>query len=364
MKKICLYLMLLFFLFHLPTLFLKVNAQTEQDQVYEAVIQSVELTNKVNPNTHVKVKNTSILISSGDLKGRKFIVQDNSIPTSHEITYKPGDKVIVTYTKGPGGSEMVYITDVARQTPLLFLVFIFLILILVVGRWQGLSSLIGMSISFLIIGEFIVPNILLGNDPLLITFFGALLIIPLTYFISHGLNKKTSIAIISTFITLLLTGSFAYLFVQLAHLSGFDSDEASYLKNLGLSINIQSILLSGIIIGILAVLNDITVSQASVVKSLITAKPTLSVKELYSNAMGVGKDHIASLVNTLILVYAGASLPLFVLFSKAQGPWNLIINQEIVATEIVRTLVSSIGIVAAVPLTTYLAALVYKKKLL
>jgi uncharacterized membrane protein len=351
------------FLWLLPLSLFTSFAQTPQSDVYEATITSIKQTDKINLQTKAPIRTINMEITSGKLKGRTFNIQDNTVPTNHQIDYQKGTKVIVTYSKDPQGSEVIYITDVARQTPLLLLLLIFILLTIVVGRLQGVTSIIGMTISFVVIGNFIVPNILIGNNPVLITFFGAVLIIPTTYYISHGLNKKTTIAIIGTFITLLFTGILAYFFVNLAHLSGYSSEEASYLQNIGPQIDIKSILLSGFLIGILAVLNDITVSQASIVNSLFKAKPSLSVKELYTNAMSVGKDHIASLVNTLILVYAGASLPLFILFSSSNGPWNLVINQEVIAAEVIRTLISSIGIIAAVPLTTYLAALAYKKKL-
>ncbi len=361
LRKLLLLLML--FLWAFPASLTVVKAQQTQPQVFEAVVKSIKESNTVNQQTHIKIRKTQVQVTSGKSKNKTFTIDDNVVPTTHQISYKVGDHVIITYSKDPQGTEYVYITDVARQMPLLLLLVIFLILTIIIGRWQGLASLVGMTISFFIIGKFIIPNILLGNDPLLITLLGAGFIIPITYYISHGLNKKTTIAIISTLITLVLTGFFAYFFVELAKLSGFDTEEAAYLQNLGTEINIKNVLLSGFIIGILAVLNDVTVSQASIVNSLHIAKPSLSIKALYLNAMRVGNDHIASLVNTLVLVYAGASLPLFLLFANSQSSWNLIINQEVIATEIIRTLVSSIGIIAAVPLTTYLAALVYKKRI-
>jgi uncharacterized membrane protein len=214
-----------------------------------------------------------------------------------------------------------------------------------------------MIVSFGIIGLVIIPNIMQGNDPLFSTIIGAVFIIPITYYLAHGLNKKTTVAIIGTVLTLIVTAILAYAFVEAAKLTGYAAEEAVYLQNAkGGALNVKSVLLAGFIIGALAVLNDITISQASIVRSLLKSNHDLSFKELYANAMSVGKDHVASLVNTLILVYAGASLPLFLLFYNNNLPFTSVTNQEIIATEIVRTLVSSIGIILAVPITTALAA--------
>lgn len=337
--------------------------QQSNGTMAEAKVLDIVQTKEISPQTKAPIRNVKIQITSGDLKGKTYTIQDNVIPTAYQLDYKKGDNVVVNISKDQQGNNTIYITDYSRNNALLILLGLFLIVTLIVGRIQGITSLVAMVISFLIIGKFIIPNIMLGNDPLFITFLGSLIIIPITYYISHGLNKKTTVAIVGTLITLLLTGVLAYFFSEFAKLTGFESEEAVYLQTIkGGAINIKSLLLSGIIISSLAVLNDITVSQASIVRSLLKSNPRLSIKELYGNAMSVGRDHVASLVNTLILVYAGASLPLFLLFNNAAMSYSLVINQEIIATEIVRTLVSSIGIIAAVPITTLLAAVVEKRK--
>jgi uncharacterized membrane protein len=186
-----------------------------------------------------------------------------------------------------------------------------------------------------------------------------LLIIPATFYPSHGLNRKTSIAILSTICALLITGFLANFFLDFAKLSGLSSEEAGFLQTMNPEVftNMRGLLLAGIIIGVLGVLDDVTVSQASIVWQLKIANPQFTKVELYKRAMEVGRDHISSMVNTLVLVYAGASLPLLLLFNDAAKPFAEIINYEILADEIVRTLVGSIGLILVVPISTFLAAI-------
>lgn len=278
--------------------------------------------------------------------------------------FKEGEQVIVAVTENPAtGDRGITIEDRVRKFPLQVLLAVFLLVVIVVGRLKGILSFIGMIFSFLIIGQFIVPQIMIGNDPLLISLLGALFIIPTTFYIGHGFKMQTTIAVISTFIALFITGILAYIFVNFVKLTGFSAEEAVFIQAIpGQQINIQSLLLAGIIIGAMGVLDDITISQTSIVEKLIKANPKYTFRQVFSEAMDVGRDHISSLVNTLILVYAGAALPLFVLFYNSQlGGYSQVVNMEIVATEIVRTLVSSIGIISAVPITTVLASWYIKK---
>lgn len=309
----------------------------------------------------IKDKNVTVEIKTDPLKGKTFQVKDQTVKTVKELHYRVGETVILTYSKNPDGTELFYITDYDRKTPLFLLFILFALTTLLIARKKGLASLVGMALSFFVIGRFIIPNILIGSDPLTITFLGSLVIIPLSFYLAHGINRKTTIAIASTLLTLILTSVLAYFFILFTRLTGFDTEEALFLNMFqNGAINAKSLLLAGIMIGLLAVLDDITISQTSVVERLKMANPRFTRSELYHHAMEIGKDHIASLVNTLILVYTSASLPLFLLFYNTPTPVGLIVNQEMVAAEIVRTLVSSIGIIAAVPVSTYLACVFEK----
>ncbi len=338
MKRFGILICCLFFFMFLPT---HIFAQSEHMEASIVLIQ----------NRDVRVQ-----ILSDALKGREFPVALFDPKQIGNQQLRVGDKVIVTLLSNAGDKQKVIIVDHVRRTPLFTLFLIFLSIVILVGRKKGVLSIVAMLISFLIIGRFILPQILAGNDPVIISLLGALFIIPSLFYISHGFSTKTTIAVVSTFLTLIVTGVLAVTFVYFTKLTGFAAEEATFIQATGQNIDIRSLLLAGIIIGAMGVLDDITISQTSIVEKLIRANPKFGGRELFSEAMDVGRDHIASLVNTLILVYVGAALPLFVLFYSSDFVYSEVVNMELVATEIVRTLVSSIGIVLAVPLTTAIAA--------
>jgi uncharacterized membrane protein len=183
--------------------------------------------------------------------------------------------------------------------------------------------------------------------------------IPSTFYLSHGFNQKTTAAIIGTTISLFLAVGLSIIFIKLAHLSGTTSEESGFLLSLKPGFfNFKSILLSGIIIGVLGVIDDITISQSSVVAQLKIADP--KNKKIFFQAMAIGKDHISSMINTLVLVYAGASLPLLLLFIDNQLPLGQLISFEPIAEEIIRTLIGSIVLIVAVPITTFIATVLIK----
>jgi uncharacterized membrane protein len=250
-----------------------------------------------------------------------------------------------------------------RTTALVILFIAFILVVVLVGRIYGILSVLGMGFSFLIIIQFIIPQIILGNNPVLIALLGGLIITPVNFYISHGFNKKTTIAIFGTFIALVITGLLSWIFVNLAALSGFSADDAMFVQTtINQNIDMKNLLLAGMIIGVMGVLDDVTVSQSSIVFKLASTNNKMDSKELFFHAMDVGKDHIVSMVNTLILVYAGASLPLFLLFYNMDHTFSFVVNNEIVATEIVKMLVGSIGLVLAVPITNILACIYARKK--
>jgi uncharacterized membrane protein len=217
-----------------------------------------------------------------------------------------------------------------------------------------------MAVSILILVKFIVPQIVAGANPLVVSIFGSLLIGGITLYIAHGWKIKTHIALASMVSALLIVAVLSYISVQSAQLVGLGSEEAYFLQfGNTATINLQGLLLGGIILGALGVLDDITVSQVSVIFQLRAAKKDISIQELYRRGLEVGKDHVASLVNTLVLAYAGANLPLFILFMlNEQTPQWVTLNSEIIVEEIIRTVTGSIGLVLAVPVTTLLAAYV------
>lgn len=351
MKKIALSTLLSLFVFFIGPTHVEVQAQAEQ-KTYQAVV--TEILEK-NNSTQLEVgemfqKLELTITSAGDLEQTKVTIEN----IDSRIEYAIGDKLMV-YAVSP---DQFVIADQVRTDALLFLLVLFIALLLLISKWRGLGSTMGMLISFAVIIYFILPRIASGDNPTLIAILGSLIIIPATFYPSHGFNRKTNIAIASTVLALFVTGFLASFFIGLAKLSGFSSEEAGFLQTMYPDVfNMRGLLLAGIIIGVLGVLDDVTISQASIVQQLKSANKDLNTLELYSRAMKVGHDHISSVVNTLVLVYAGASLPLLLLFNDAARPFSELINYEPIAEEIIRTLVGSIGLILAVPISTFFASL-------
>lgn len=291
---------------------------------------------------------------------KKIIIENGNQPMANIIKYAVNDRVLVNLTTGTEGDEYV-IVDFVRKDSLILLSILFIILLVVIAKWKGLFSLFGMIFTFFIIFIFVLPRILAGDNPVLIAVVASLIIIPVSFYLAHGFNKKTTIAAISSIISLIITAVLASIFTQIGHLTGLSSEEAGMLSIDQGNLNMKGILLAGIVIGALGVLDDITISQAAIVDELATTAKLTKTKDLYNRSMVIGKDHITSMVNTLVLAYAGASLPLLLIFTNNPHPFSEIINYELIAEEIIRTLVGSIGLILAVPITTIIAANSYKK---
>jgi uncharacterized membrane protein len=269
-----------------------------------------------------------------------------------------GDPVVLGRTQDETGTVTYYFADFQRRAPLLVLAGIFAFVVVLLGRKRGLAALAALVVSLLMIVKFVLPALLDGRSPLAVAIVGSAAIMFLALYLSHGVNAQTTTAVLGTLVSLALTGVLAAVFVAASRFTGLASEEAGFLQSAAGQINLRGLLLGGIVIGSLGVLDDVTVTQASAVWQLHGANNALSVRELYSAGLRIGRDHIASTVNTLVLAYAGASLPLLLLFTLARQPTASVLTGEVVAGEIVRTLVGSIGLVASVPITTALAAVV------
>ncbi len=341
-----------------------VFAQIPQEEILEGKVVSIKEEKEIEVMGKKQLyQKLGLLVTKGSLKDKIITIESGDLPLANIQKYLVGDKVSVVYSKSNKGNNVFYIKDYIRHGPLLLLFIIFVILVLAIAKLRGLTSLLGMAFSFMMIFFSILPNILNGSNPVIATVLASLFIVPVTFVLSHGFNKKTLVAIISTFIALVITGVLSVVFVELTKLTGFSSEEAGFLQVFKQgSINMRGILLAGIIIGALGVLDDITISQSAVVFQLKETNRKLTKKELYQKSMVVGQDHISSMVNTLVLVYAGAALPLFLLFVHNPHPFSEIINYEMIAEEIVRTLVGSIGLILAVPITTIIASITASNK--
>jgi len=268
-----------------------------------------------------------------------------------------GDGVVLLYFPNavPGG-HAYSVVDRQRSTPMMWLLALAVAVILAFGRWRGVTSLAGLAVSFAILLLFVVPAILEGSPPLLIAVVGASAIMFAALYLTHGINVHTSVAVAGTLASLVLTGVLGALFTSFLHLTGVGSDDSSSLSVTQSGLDLRGLLLAGIVIGALGVLDDVTVTQAVTVAEMTPG--ATSRWGLYRAAIRVGRAHVASAVNTIVLAYAGASLPLLLLIAASSEPISDLLTSEFLAQEILRSAVGTIGLVASVPITTGLAALV------
>jgi uncharacterized membrane protein len=306
-----------------------------------------------------RCRNVAVRLKSGPDEGERFVLRLGSGGLDPEL--EVGDQVRVAEGVVPAGEPGTTpgvgytLTDFERRSPMLFLALAFALLVVVFGRLRGALSLGGLAASLAIILVFVVPAILDGTSPLAVALVGSLAIMLVTITLAHGLGPKSLAAMLGTALSLGLTAVLAVTFGGLTNLTGLSSEEA-FILQAGAGVSLEGLLLAGIVIGALGVLDDVTVSQASTVLALRTANPTLGFRALSGLAMRVGRDHVSATVNTLVLAYVGASLPILLIFSSGALPFTEVVNLELIAKEIVATLVGSIGLIAAVPITTGLAA--------
>jgi uncharacterized membrane protein len=305
----------------------------------------------------------TVRLRSGPDKGKqaRFTVGE----TSSDSRLAVGDRVRVYRLNLPEGAQVLGrpvdrygFSDYERERSLLLLTLLFCGLVVVFGRWRGLRALVGLALSLVVVVEFVVPAILDGGDAVGVALVGSMAVMFATIPLAHGLGAKGIAAMLGTAASLGLTALLASIATDAVHLTGISSDETTYLRAIAGTISLQGLLLAGMIIGALGVLDDLTVSQASTVMALRRANPALRAGKLIRAALDVGHDHIAATVNTLVLAYAGASLPVLLIFSIGGTSFRDAINTEAVAEQVVAMIVGSIGLIAAVPITTALAALI------
>ena len=282
----------------------------------------------------------------------QFVVDTLSDKYISSPQYQVGDRLLVSVTNVQG-KRVASIIERDRTIPYIILFALFIAVVIVVGRVQGAVSIVAMAVSFILLTVVTIPQIIEGVDPIVVSLLTALVIVPLTFYLSHGFNQRTSLAVVATLLSLMITGLLSAVFTNITTLTGYASDEAAAVSfRFGEMLKLSNLLIAGMIISSMGILDDVTISQIGIVYSLSKAKPNMRTPQLFAEAMKLGRDHIASLVNTLVLVYVGAALPMFLLIYKSDAPLWVVIQREAVAEEIVRTLVSSIGIILAVPIAT------------
>lgn len=338
----------------------RVQAQSSQiNDTYQTGTVTKILTEKEILIEDQKYYAQQVEVKLKDTGELKIIDSGNEFqPLNENQRLKVGAQVIVSMQQVSEGDPVMVLNDVYRIPVIVALVIIFALLVVVIGGRRGAFSIAGMLFSLFVLISFIVPHILAGENPFIITLVGATLTAVVTMYVSHGVKRQTHIALLSMLICLAAAAILSNAAVQLGQFVGLGSEDAAFLQyGTSQKINLQGLLLAGILLGTLGILDDITLAQTAVIEQLKAVNSKLGFAELYARGLTVGKDHVASLVNTLVFAYAGTSLPLFLLFTlyRNQPAW-VIINSEVIAEEIVRTLVGSIALVMAVPITTIIAA--------
>lgn len=273
------------------------------------------------------------------------------------------ERVVLEYDEAAGEGFQYRFSDRDRTGVLLWLAVLFAVAVVVLGRLRGLAALVGLGLTVAVLLLYTVPALVDGTAPLLVALISASAIAFAAIYLAHGFNTMSTVALLGTIASLVLTAVLATIFVDLARITGLASEEAAFLQMGAATIDLRGLILAGVVIGALGALDDMTVTQASAVWELRSASDTYSTGDLYRAGIRIGRDHVAATVNTLVLAYAGAAMPLLLLFSITEQPLLTVTNGELVATEVVRTLVGSIGLVASVPLTTWLAAVAARRAL-
>ncbi|MBT6253641.1 YibE/F family protein [Candidatus Uhrbacteria bacterium] len=333
--------------------FLPAIASAQTDYEFQAEIVSIE-------EERVDGELKHVIFNAVDESGETVRVNsDDTYAEGVAMRLNEGRDVLLRRVSFEGG-DRVFFVDVVRTPAMLLITLLFALVVILVGAWRGVRGLLGLVVTVGILFGMILPLILAGNSPVLVTILGSLLILAINMPLSHGLNRRTWVALGSCVIGLFFAWILSVFFVWFANLSGLGSEEIFFvIADTGGAVSAKGLLLAGMILGAVGVLDDIAITQSEAVAELIEADPKMKKRDLFASSMRIGRHHISSVTNTLVLAYAGVALPLFLLFMIGQeiDLWRFI-NEELVAEEIIRTLAGTLALVLLVPISTILAVLV------
>jgi len=333
--------------------------QEVQERVSAEVIEVMSESERdiTGTDATATVQEVRVEILSGEKAG-EVVRFENEL-----VTLAPGDRIFIHRMVSVNGVEFISYADFERRPTLLIIAIIFVGMLLVFSGWQGVRALASLGGSISAILFLLVPALLAGYDPVLASVGIASVVLALVLFGTHGFNPRSTIAFVGTVSAVIVTGAIATLATHTMKLTGFSSDASVYLNfATNGSLDLSGLLLGSIIIGILGVLDDVSITQSSVVQELKSANPAFTFSDLYQRAIKVGRDHIGSLVNTLALAYVGVSLPLILLYASSNSSIWQTLNQEVIAAELLRIMVGSIGLILAVPATTAAAAWYFRNR--
>lgn len=305
--------------------------------------------------TNEKLQSIKVEILDGPRSGEEIIIEDDY------LKLEKGDKLFFDYFLTLEGREFFQVKDVYRMHTLIVFILLFVFVVILFGGFQGMRSLMSLAGSFFALFYVLMPGLLAGWSPVLSSILVAGIILFVAIFFTHGFNRESVVAYLGTMFSVAITGVLAYLAVDLNNLSGFATEESVYLNfNTQGALDFKGLLLGAIIIGVLGVLDDIAVTQSAIVTELFNANPNLTRREVYKKAIRIGREHVSALVNTLVLAYTGSALPVLLYFYASPSTLLMSVNSEIFATEIIRAIVGSIGLILTVPVVTFFATVYLK----
>lgn len=336
----------------LPTQIYAQETGEMSEQTFEGEIVELEEAECIGAPENALCFNVLIEVENEELGKQE--IEINEVTTIYD--FQVGDNIFIKQY-GEGATANRVVTGPVRDGALIMVVGLFVLVTIIVGGKQGLGSLVGLALSVFILFGFTIPALLAGWDPVLAGFGGAILVLGVSIFLSHGFNSKSLLALVATSLGLVVIAILTAIFIELAMLTGFGDENSLFiLSEFGGELNMKGVLFASIIVAGVGIMDDVTVSIVSAMQEIYKANPRVSRKYLYQSAMNVGKDHIASMVNTLFIAYAGASMPLVMLLSAKNVGFREIVNDEMFTEEIIRTFIGSIGLVIILPVTSYIAA--------
>lgn len=328
------------------------------------VIEAGPIEDSVYEDFECKTQQVKAKVTSGKYKGEIFEIQnDLSNNDVYDIIVKKGDKIVVMIEEYQDGA-VAFVADYSRGDYILYLIILFMALILIIGKSKGIKAIVSLGLTMVSIIYILLPAILKGANPIPISIGISIGVTIITIFLVGGINSKSTAAIIGTTAGVIIAGLISYYVGTKIKLTGLSAEEASMLMYIpqGITFNFKNLLFSGIILGALGAVMDVGMSVASSIEEIHRANNDLSQKELFKSGMNVGKDVMGTMTNTLILAYAGSSIPMLLLFMAYETSLTKIMNLDVIATEIVRSLSGSIGLVLTIPITALVASILIKDK--
>jgi len=329
----------------------------------KGVVLSVK-TEEQNYDGHItQLQSVKIRLTTGKHKDEiRFIENSLSDNMTFDIPLEEGIRVVLQLEEYDDGTYDLFVMDYVRDNYIMYLLIFFIIAILFVGRWKGVKTIFTLAVTVLFVFKVHLPLILKGMNPIWVTVLVATLITIITMFFISGFKKKTLAAILGTMLGVIIAGTLAFYVGAKVRLTGLSSEEAAMLMYIpqGITFNFRNLLFSGILLGALGAVMDVSMSIASAIDEMHVLNPTISWKRLFLSGMSVGRDIMGTMSNTLILAYTGSTIPLLLLFMAYDTPFIKMVNLDIIATEIIRSLAGSIGLVLTIPITATIAVLLLK----